>query len=40
MSRLKAKAAAAVSYCLLHKKQLSAAFAFGAGILEAIQKVS
>jgi hypothetical protein len=35
---MKAKLAAAVSYCLLHKKQLSAALALGAALLEAIQK--
>lgn len=38
MSSLKAKAAAAASYCLLHKKQLSSAIALGAALLEAIQK--
>jgi len=40
LSSVKAKAAAVVSYCLLHKKQLSTALALGAGILEAIQKAS
>ena len=41
MSKLKTvevKGLAAVNYVLLHKKQLSAAVAFGAAILEAIQK--
>ena len=40
-SKLKAaeaKGLAAVNYILLHKKQLSAAFTLGAGLLEAIQK--
>lgn len=35
---MKAKLAAAVAYCIAHKKQLSAAIAFGAALLEAIQK--
>lgn len=38
MKNLRSKLAAAVSYCLLHRKQLSAAIAFGAGLLEAFQK--
>jgi hypothetical protein len=35
---MKAKVLAVVRYCTLHKKQLSAAIAFGAALLEAIQK--
>ena len=35
-----AKAAAAVTYISIHRKQLSAAVAVGAGLLEAINKVS
>lgn len=33
-----AKLSAAVKYVMLHKKQLSAAVAFGAAVLEAAQK--
>ena len=35
---MKKKLLAVVNYCLLHKKQLSAAVALGMGLLEAVQK--
>lgn len=38
MKKLLPKLQAAVTYILLHRKQLSAAIALGMGLLEAVQK--
>lgn len=38
MKKLFPKVQAAVTYIMLHKKQLSTAIALGMGLLEAIQK--
>lgn len=35
---MKSKLVAAAKYMLLHRKQLASAVAFGAGLLEAIQR--
>jgi hypothetical protein len=35
---MKAKFVAAFKYCVAHRKQLAAAVAFGASLLEAVQK--
>ena len=35
---MKAKLLAALNYCVTHRKQLAAAAALGAGLLDAIQK--